>query len=203
MGAVTLGGALFGAVLATSAHAAPPADNVARWQPLIAKAAARFELPVEWIARVIRAESGGLTMIDGRPIRSRVGAMGLMQLMPATWAAMRQAYGLGTNPDDPQDNIVAGSAFLRAMYDRFGYPGLFAAYNAGPARYAASLASGHRLPQETIAYLAKLSGPAGMPAPRVHNDSLFALRHDRAGSDPSQPPASGEHGLFAVESGTP
>ena len=58
--------------------------------------------------------------------------MGLMQLMPATWAAMRAEHGLGHDPHDPRDNILAGTAYLRAMYDRFGYPGLFAAYNAGP-----------------------------------------------------------------------
>src|SRR3546814_4666575 len=86
----------------------------------------------------MQAESAGLTHLHGRPITSRAGAMGLMQLMPGTWAAMRQQHGLGGDPYDPRDNILAGAAYLRAMYDRFGYPGLFAAYNAGPARYERS-----------------------------------------------------------------
>src|SRR3546814_13425104 len=66
--------------------------------------------------------------LNGRPIRSRAGAMGLMQLMPATWADMRARVGLGRNPDDPRDNILAATFCLRLMYDRFGYPGLFGAY---------------------------------------------------------------------------
>jgi hypothetical protein len=94
-----------------------------RWTPYVAEASARFSLPSEWIRRVIRAESGGRTHLGGRPIVSRAGAMGLMQLMPATWAAMRARLGLGEDPHDPRDNILAGTAYLRLMYDRFGYPG--------------------------------------------------------------------------------
>src|SRR5689334_17532186 len=66
--------------------------------------------------------------VERTPDRSRAGAMGLMQLMPATWRAMRASLGLGQDPHDPRDNILAGTFYLRAMYDRFGYPGLFAAY---------------------------------------------------------------------------
>jgi hypothetical protein len=103
------------------------------------------------------AESGGQVMQGGRPVVSRAGAMGLMQLMPGTWRDMRLALGLGADPFDPHDNILAGAAYLRLMYDRFGYPGLFAAYNAGPARYAASLSSARPLPSETRAYVAKVA----------------------------------------------
>ncbi|WP_425459666.1 lytic transglycosylase domain-containing protein [Hankyongella ginsenosidimutans] len=106
----------------------------------------------------MRAESAGLTMLGGRPIVSRAGAMGLMQLMPATWAMMRDRLALGIYPHDPRDNILAGTCYLRAMYDRFGYPGLFAAYNAGPGRYAEHLATGDPLPPETRFYLATVAG---------------------------------------------
>jgi soluble lytic murein transglycosylase-like protein len=75
--------------------------------------------------------------------------------MPATWNAMRSAAGLGADPNDPRDNVLAGTAYLRTMYDRFGYPGLFAAYNAGPGRYSRFLA-GQSLPAETRAYLARI-----------------------------------------------
>ncbi len=143
--------ALLGAVPAS----ADPVDN---WRPLIAEASARFGIPADWIERVMRAESGGRTMFRGRPITSRAGAMGLMQLMPGTWAAMRAELGLGRDPHDPRDNILAGTAYLRAMYDRFGYPGLFAAYNAGPERYAQYLQARRSLPRETRAYLAQLGG---------------------------------------------
>lgn len=146
-------------LFATPAAADPlRTDPVSRWRVEIAEASARFGVPEAWIERVMRVESGGQTMLNGRPITSRAGALGLMQLMPATWAAMRAALGLGGNPHDPHDNILAGTAYLRAMYDRFGYPGLFAAYNAGPGRYAEHLASGRALPGETRAYLAEVTG---------------------------------------------
>src|SRR3546814_7225278 len=98
----------------------------------------------------MRMESAGLTMRGGHPITSRAGAMGLMQVMPATWADMRTRLALGSDPHDPRDNILAGSCYLRLMYDRFGYPGLFAAYNAGPGRYADHLSTGRPLPGEKI-----------------------------------------------------
>lgn len=121
--------------------------------------------------------------MNGQPIRSRAGAMGLMQLMPATWAEMRAAHGLGHDPDNPRDNILAGTAYLRAMFDRFGYPGLFGAYNAGPARFEASL-RGKRLPAETQAYLQKLIRSSGLP---VSGNTIF-MPIEPSGSDPEQPP---------------
>jgi hypothetical protein len=92
--------------------------------------------------------------------------MGLMQIMPGTWAEMRRRHRLGTDPHDPRDNVLAGTAYLRAMYDRFGYPGLFAAYNAGPARYAEHLSTGRRLPSETLAYVAAIAGRPPERPPR-------------------------------------
>ncbi|WP_144037976.1 lytic transglycosylase domain-containing protein, partial [Sphingopyxis sp. KK2] len=123
-----------------------------------------------WIERVMRAESGGRTTLGGRPIVSHAGAMGLMQLMPGTWAAMRARLGLGADPHDPRDNILAGTLYLRLMYDRFGYPGLFGAYNAGPGRYAAFLAGRQGLPGETRAYVGKLAGRSALP-PRARADT--------------------------------
>lgn len=136
--------------------AAPATAQVDRWAVLINEASLRFGLPETWIRQVMAVESGGRTMVGQRPIISRAGAMGLMQLMPATWSDMRRIYRLGPDPFDPRDNILAGTAYLRAMYDRFGYPGLFAAYNGGPQRYAGHLASGRPLPRETVDYLAKV-----------------------------------------------
>lgn len=140
-------------------NAAPArADATDQWQSHISEASLRYGIPESWIKRVMRAESGGQTSRGGAPIRSRVGAMGLMQLMPRTWESVRAEERLGRNPDDPRDNILAGTAYLRTMYEQFGYPGLFAAYNAGPARYAAYLAGRSRLPAETIAYVAGIAG---------------------------------------------
>jgi soluble lytic murein transglycosylase-like protein len=128
-----------------------------RWQKYIAEASRRFRIPEAWIRAVMKAESCGQNMRDGRPITSSAGAIGLMQLMPDTWREMREMHGLGPDPHDPRDNIVAGTAYLRAMHDRFGYPGLFAAYNAGPARYEQHLRTGRQLPAETRAYIKKLA----------------------------------------------
>lgn len=161
------------------------ADAVTRWQPFIAEASQRFGVPETWIVRVMRAESGGMTAIDGRPIRSTKGAMGLMQLMPGTWSDMRARLALGADPDDPRDNILAGTCYLRLMYDRFGYPGLFGAYNAGPGRYAEWLAGRATLRAETIAYVAKVAQagrvaqPAAIEAPMP---PLFAVRRELAGA---------------------
>ncbi len=58
--------------------------------------------------------------------------MGLMQIMPATWAGLRQRYRLGADPHDAHDNIVAGAAYLRELHDRYGVPGFLATYNAFP-----------------------------------------------------------------------
>jgi hypothetical protein len=149
-----------------------------RWTGIVVEASARFGLPIDWIMRVITVESGGQTMHKGRPIRSRAGAMGLMQLMPATWAAMRDRYDLGADPDEPRANIMAGTAYLRLMYDRFGYPGLFAAYNAGPGRTALALSGSRTLPAETQNYLALVAGRQIIPEsiPSAAPDTLFAVR---------------------------
>lgn len=117
----------------------------------VAEASRRFGVPIAWIRAVMRAESAG----ELRAISS-AGAMGLMQIMPATWADLRARHGLGRDPYDPRDNILAGTAYLRELHNRYGSPGFLAAYNAGPGRYEESLA-GRSLPAETRAYVALLA----------------------------------------------
>src|SRR5580698_7644556 len=68
------------------------------WRPYIRDASARFNVPEKWIRAVMRQESGGHEYLNGEPITSSAGAMGLMQLMPATYADMRDRYGLGDDP---------------------------------------------------------------------------------------------------------
>jgi soluble lytic murein transglycosylase-like protein len=156
-----LGALAVGPILgAAPSYAEPVAATDAaldRWQGFIAEASRRFRVPEAWIRAVMQAESGGRSTLDGRPINSRAGAMGLMQVMPDTYEEMRHAHGLGSDPYDPRDNILAGAAYLRAMYDRYGYPGLFAAYNAGPERYDEYLRDGRPLPPETRSYLATIA----------------------------------------------
>jgi soluble lytic murein transglycosylase-like protein len=171
------------AATSTPAYAEPVAATdtaLDRWQDFIAEASRRFGVPEAWIRAVMQAESGGRTMVDGRPITSRAGAMGLMQVMPDTYEEMRRAHGLGADPHDPRDNILAGAAYLRAMYDRYGYPGLFAAYNAGPGRYDDHLQHGRPMPVETHAYLATVAqlDPGSLPSPSIASGTrlFFTLR---------------------------
>src|SRR5689334_4817366 len=130
-----------------------PSDLINRWQPFIHEASLRFSVPENWIRAVIRIESGGRTTLLGRPITSGAGAMGVMQLMRDTYNEMRDQHDLGSNPYNVRDNILAGTAYLRVLYDHYGYPFLFAAYNAGPGRLEDHLRHGHQLPAETRAYI--------------------------------------------------
>ena len=134
----------------------PGATNVGQWQIFIAEAAQRFSIPEAWIRAVMRAESDGQATVDGRPITSPAGAIGLMQVLPQTYAEMQRRHGLGPDPADPHDNILAGAAYLREMLDRFGYPHVFAAYNAGPERFEAYRRGEQPLPAETQAYIAQI-----------------------------------------------
>jgi len=142
-----------------------PAERPSRVDPyaaFVTEAAQRFGIPEAWIRAVMRVESRG----DVRAVSPK-GAMGLMQIMPDTWATLRVRHGLGANPYDPRDNILAGAAYLRDMHDRYGSPGFLAAYNAGPGRYEEYLA-GRPLPAETRAYVAALApiiGGGGLSVP--------------------------------------
>jgi len=135
--------------LAASPLAASPQPQVDRdIEAMVDEAALRFAIPPRWIYAVMRRESAG----NARAVSPK-GASGLMQIMPVTWAALRLRYRLGDDIFDPRDNILAGAAYLRELYDRYGSPGFLAAYNAGPARYEAWLRVRTPLPDETIAYV--------------------------------------------------
>ena len=141
---------------ANAEPAAPFAPNASqphgkRLARYISEASRRFDIPKAWIRAVISAESAG----DAGAV-SPAGAVGLMQIMPHTWAELRTQLGLGSDPFSLQDNIMAGTAYLRAMYDRFGINGFLAAYNAGPARYDEHVTTGQPLPAATQRYVAML-----------------------------------------------
>lgn len=133
-----------------------------RWNSLVAQASRRFSIPAAWIRAVMQTESGGRTMSAAfKPITSRVGAMGLMQLMPATYAQMRGEYRLGSNPYDPHDNVIAGVAYLDWLYHKYGYPAMFAAYNDGPGHLEERLMKGGLLPTETRNYITHIETALG------------------------------------------
>ena len=162
----------------------------------VSDAALRFGIPEQWIYAVMRAESAGRVNAT-----SPVGAMGLMQIMPATWAVLSARYALGGDPYDRRANIMAGAAYIREMHDRYGAPGFLAAYNAGPGRYEAYLKEGRVLPAETRNYVAKIAPnidgsqrPAGLAsAPDPYAWTRAALFAPRASSVPTDavpaPPA--------------
>lgn len=135
----------------------PPSDP---WGPYIQEAASRFSIPGQWIRAVMAQESGGQEQAV-----SSAGAMGLMQLMPATYQTLESQYGLGADPFNPEDNILAGSAYIRQMYDRYGAPGFLAAYNAGPQNLDNYLAGQGPLPDETVNYLASITPNLGNSVP--------------------------------------
>jgi hypothetical protein len=137
----------------------PPGPPEDPWRPFIQQASIRFDVPERWIREVMRVESAGQQWTpSGVLTTSPVGAMGLMQLMPETYDEVRARYNLGDDAYDPKNNILAGTAYLREMYDAFGSPGFLAAYNGGPARLEDYLTHNRPLPTETRRYVAMI-GP--------------------------------------------
>lgn len=136
----------------------PPGSQGDPWGPYISEAARKYDIPERWIREVMRVESGGRTEMNGQPITSGAGAMGLMQVMPATYDELRGRYELGDDPYDPHNSILAGSAYIRELYDLYGNPGFLAAYNGGPGRLDDYLTRNRSLPDETRRYVAKI-GP--------------------------------------------
>lgn len=122
----------------------------------VSEASQRFSVPEAWIVAVMRVESAG-----DPTATSTAGAMGLMQVMSSTYEALRARLGLGADPYDPHDNIMAGAAYLRELHDRYGAVGFLAAYNAGPGRWEDHLAGVRLLPPETVRYMARLAPMLG------------------------------------------
>jgi hypothetical protein len=136
----------------------PPGPPEDPWGPYIREASAKYDIPQTWVRSLMRVESGGREYQNGDLITSGAGAMGLMQVMPGTYDELRDRYNLGDDPFDPHDNIMAGVAYMREMYDLYGSPGFLAAYNAGPSRLDDYLANVRPLPDETRRYVAMI-GP--------------------------------------------
>lgn len=115
-------------IASTPTKAARPAPTTL--EPIIQAASRQHNLPPALIKAVIRVESN-----FDPTATSPKGAQGLMQLMPQTAADLQVQ-----DPYDLQDNVMAGSRYLRLMLEKFGFqlPLALAAYNAGPNRVAKS-----------------------------------------------------------------
>lgn len=166
----------------------PPGPANDPWGPYVREASGRFGVPENWVRRVMRQESGGQ-----EDVISWAGAMGLMQVMPETYEGLRQRYNLGDDPFDPHNNILAGTAYLREMFDRYGSPGFLAAYNAGPNRLDKYLNYGTPLPAETVNYVASIAPLLGTERPMSGPLAVYgggarviqvAARPTSAGCDP-------------------
>jgi hypothetical protein len=178
--------------IATGQHNVAMAAN--QIATVVAEALQRFGIPASWIRAVMQVESFG----DVRALSPK-GAIGLMQIMPEAWAALRARYALGADPYDAHDNFLAGAADLRELLDRHSSPGFLAVYNAGPARYEDHLATGRALPAETQANeaaLAPTKGDGTIDDATIFNAvvrswtkaPLFALPAES--SSPKSPPSS-------------
>ena len=174
---LALCGLLQGVVISDAAYAETAPLNASQssrsYAVHIAEASQRFGIPEHWIVAIMRAESAGAARVE-----SAKGAMGLMQIMPDTWEELRVRYGLGRDPFDPRDNILAGAAYLRELHDQFGSPGFLAAYNAGPTRYAEHVATGRPLPRETRDYVAELAPLIGASVATERHEQSALLTVD-------------------------
>lgn len=189
-----------GPALAEPAGPGQPSDEVGQ---ALARAQQQTGLPLAWLEAVVEAESGG----DPRAI-SRAGAMGLMQLMPGTWAQLRTRLGLGADPFDVGDNVLAGAAYLRELFERYGARGFLAAYNAGPRRWEDHLRDGRPLPAETQAYVARLAprlGLTDLPSPpaRDWRAAPLAPNGDLAPGLTAEARSVSTNGLFPAAIGAP
>jgi len=166
----------------------PPGPHEDPWGPYIREASGRFGVPRD-------LDPAGYA--PGNPagqedVISWAGAIGPgWQVMPETYEGLRDRYNLGNDPFDPHNNILAGTAYLREMYDRYGAPGFLAAYNAGPNRLDRYLSSGTPLPTETVNYVASIAPLLGPETPMSGPLAVYAgpmtrmaARPTPAGCDP-------------------
>ncbi len=127
----------------------------------VVREAEQHDVDPELVLAVIQVESGGYNFAV-----SRVGAVGLMQVMPATGEAIAGELGLPWHgPDtlfDPMSNIAIGVAYLRKLESRYGsWPAALAAYNWGPGRIDRRLRRGMSLPRIYVQQVMEALEPDG------------------------------------------
>lgn len=146
-----------------SAQADPAATNPARIDSIIDRVSSHYQVDPKLVHALIRVESN----YDPSAVSSK-GAMGLMQLIPAT------AHRFGVrNPFDPRQNVQGGVSYLKYLLHLFGgnLPLSLAAYNAGEERVIRSGGipaipeTEHYVRAITHLYHSKNVGSAGAAAP--------------------------------------
>lgn len=142
-----------------------PGSALNPWGPYILEASERFSIPQSWIRAVMQQESGGHQYMNGHLTRSVHGAVGLMQIKPDTYAELAQRYHLGSDPYNPHDNIMAGTGYIRELYDRFGSPDFLGAYNCGPQCMENHRSRGAPLPGYARTYMAAITPHLNDPVP--------------------------------------
>jgi soluble lytic murein transglycosylase-like protein len=135
------------------------------YDELIAENARRHGVRTDLVKAVVHVESG-----FNPYAKSRKGALGLMQLMPATIREYRVV-----NPYNPVENIRAGVAYLRRLLDRYNNNEALAlaAYNAGPS---AVDRHGQNVPpyRETLNYVRRIDAIAGKSQPQTpHSNRIY------------------------------
>lgn len=133
------------------------------YEHIISNKSIKYNIRPAIIKAVIKAESNW----DPKAV-SKKGAIGLMQLMPATAKEMKII-----DPYDPEENIEAGTRYLRYLLDRFNgdMKLALAAYNAGPTRVERS--GGIPRISETQKYVRRvISGSRYAPKPQIYRTSL-------------------------------
>jgi hypothetical protein len=156
----------------SAAHLAAPsasqAEPPARLEHIVDEAAQRHDLDPALVSAVISTESGW----NPRAISDR-GAMGLMQLIPGT----AERFGVG-NPFDPAQNIDGGTAYLKALLDRYDgdLTKSLAAYNAGER--AVDRSGGVPPFWETRQYVRKVKDAYFRPGSGRNPDSVWTPRRN-------------------------
>lgn len=119
--------------------------------PYYDAAGARFGLSPAFVRAYAQAESQANPNAVGPLTRHGWRAQGAMQMAPATYAEMAKKHGLGGDPKNPADNVMAGAAYLRQLIDEFGPESetVALAWNAGPGYARQYLAGKKGMPQQT------------------------------------------------------
>jgi len=129
----------------------------------LVRAAEQHDVPLDLVLAVIHTESGFHNFA-----RSRVGALGLMQIMPRTGETLAEQLDVPwTGPEqlfEPVLNIRMGTYYLAHLHDRFAsWDKALAAYNWGPSAIDRRLRRGHKMPQRYVAKVySKLQSPGAL-----------------------------------------